>query len=89
MGTKYVPPQIKLRVVDSKGNSLSEIYKINLGDGIPFRSLTWNKKIQNILVCDGRGTKYKDIFESESLYSFNKHLITENNMRTRCVNLQF
>ena len=44
MGTKYVPPQIKLRVVDSKGNSLSEIYKINLGNGIPFRSLTWNKK---------------------------------------------
>ena len=43
-------------------------------------ALTWNKKIQNILVCDGRGTKYKDIFESESLYSFNKHLITENNM---------
>ena len=45
-------------------------------------ALTWNKKIQNILVCDGRGTKYKDIFESESLYSFNKHLITENNMRS-------
>ena len=43
-------------------------------------ALTWNKKIKNILVCDGRGTKYKDIFESESLYSFNKHLITENNM---------
>lgn len=43
-------------------------------------ALTWNKNIENILVCDGKGTKYKDIFESESLYSFNKHLITENNM---------
>ena len=43
-------------------------------------SLTWNKNIENILVCDGRGTKYKDIFESESLYYFDKHLKTENNM---------
>ena len=43
-------------------------------------ALTWNKNIKNILVCDGRGTKYKNIFESESLYSFDKHLITENNM---------
>jgi len=45
-------------------------------------SLTWNKNIKNILVCDGTGTKYKDSYERESLYSFNKelkHVTTEDN----------
>ena len=42
MGTKIVQPQVKLRLVDSKNKALSEIYKINLGNSIPFRSLSWN-----------------------------------------------
>ena len=45
-------------------------------------ALTWNKKIKNILVCDGTGTDYKDSYERESLYSFNKelkHVTTEDN----------
>ena len=42
MGTKLIPPQIKLRLVDSKDEPLSEVYKINLGNSIPFRSLSWN-----------------------------------------------
>lgn len=42
LGSEYVPPQIKLRLINSKGVALSEIYKINLGDGIPYRSLTWS-----------------------------------------------
>jgi len=45
-------------------------------------SLTWDKNIKNILVCDGTGTKYKNFYERESLYSFNKelkHVTTERN----------
>ena len=41
LGTVYVPPQIKVRIIDENGKNLTEIYKINLGNGIPFRSLTW------------------------------------------------
>lgn len=45
-------------------------------------ALTWNKNIKNILVCDGTGTKYKNSYERESLYCFNKelkHITTEDN----------
>lgn len=42
MGTKLIEPQVKLRLVDSNNKELSEIYKINLGNHIPFRSLSWN-----------------------------------------------
>ena len=44
MGTVYVPPQVKLRLVTKDGTKISEVYKINLGDGVPFRSLTWPRK---------------------------------------------
>ena len=39
-------------------------------------ALTWNKNIKNILVCDGTGSKYKEIIERESLFNFgNKNRI--------------
>tara|TARA_R100001530_G_C4317487_1_gene154765 strand:+ start:179 stop:1546 length:1368 start_codon:yes stop_codon:yes gene_type:complete len=44
-------------------------------------SLTWNKDLKNILVCDGTGASYKDDFERESFYTFNKdldHVVTFN-----------
>ena len=44
MGKVYVPPQVKMRVITKDGEKVSEIYKINLGDGIPFRTLTWPRK---------------------------------------------
>lgn len=43
-GTKLIKPEIKLRLIDSKNNKLSEIYKINLGNNIPFRYLSWDLK---------------------------------------------
>jgi len=45
-------------------------------------ALTWNKNIKNILVCDGRGTIFKDYFENESQYLYEnklKHISTEIN----------
>ena len=45
-------------------------------------ALTWDKKIKNILVCDGAGAKYGNGIENESLYFFNKkleHISTESN----------
>ena len=37
-------------------------------------SLTWNTNIKNILVTDSRGKIYKDDFERESYYRFDKQL---------------
>tara|TARA_B100000035_G_scaffold110211_2_gene93585 strand:+ start:5871 stop:7238 length:1368 start_codon:yes stop_codon:yes gene_type:complete len=37
-------------------------------------SLTWNKKIKNILIVDGRGKKIKDDFERESLFKYDGKL---------------
>lgn len=45
-------------------------------------AMTWNKKIKNILVCDGCGAKYGDSWERESLFFLNKnlqHITTESN----------
>jgi predicted NodU family carbamoyl transferase len=42
-------------------------------------ALTWNKNIKNILVCDGTGSKYKEIIERESLFNFGKRIRTESN----------
>jgi len=49
LGTKYVPPQVKIQIVDGDGNKISPVSTIPLGSGIPFRTLTfppqrnWNK----------------------------------------------
>ena len=42
-------------------------------------ALTWNKNIKNILICDGTGSKYKEIIERESLFNFGKRIKTESN----------
>ena len=41
MGSLYIPPQIKLVVVNKDNKELSIVEVINLGEGIPFRTLTW------------------------------------------------
>lgn len=42
MGSKYVHPEVQLQVFDTNTNkSVSEIQHINLGEGIPFRTLTY------------------------------------------------
>jgi carbamoyltransferase len=46
-------------------------------------SLTWNKNIKNILICDSRGKKIGNNYENESYYVFNNsvlnHIISEFN----------
>ena len=42
-------------------------------------ALTWNQNIKNILVCDGTGSKYKEIIERESLFNFGERIKTESN----------
>ena len=41
MGNLYVPPQINFKVCDLNNKDVSKIYTINLGNGVPFRSLTY------------------------------------------------
>jgi hypothetical protein len=41
LGNVYVPPQVKLILVNKDNKVLSDIHTINLGEGIPFRTLTW------------------------------------------------
>lgn len=40
----YVPPQVNIVFVDAEQKSISKVYTIKLGNGIPFRSLTWPRK---------------------------------------------
>jgi len=41
MGTIYVPPQVKMQVVDKNNRNIGKEMTLNLGEGIPFRTLTW------------------------------------------------
>lgn len=41
MGTIYVPPQVKISLVDNNNKELGSPQTINLGEGVPFRTLTW------------------------------------------------
>ena len=41
MGTLYVSPEVKIQVVDLNGKSVGKVQSIKVGDGIPFRTLTW------------------------------------------------
>lgn len=41
MGTEYVFPEVMIRVFNDKDSPISDTQHINLGEGIPFRSLTW------------------------------------------------
>ena len=45
LGTNYVKPHVNIRVC---GGS-NDVFKIQLGDGIPYRSLTWAKAGQNTM----------------------------------------
>lgn len=41
MGTIYIPPHVKLIIVNSSNKQLGDVQDIVLGTGIPFRTLTW------------------------------------------------
>ena len=44
MGRKYVNPQVKFQFCDGRGNKIGNVQVLDLGNGIPFRSLTFSKK---------------------------------------------
>lgn len=44
MGKKYVPPQVKIQFCSKNNVNLTGVHVITLGNGIPFRSLTWPRK---------------------------------------------
>ena len=44
MGTVYVPPQVRFHFADASGKKISKVYTVKLGEGIPFRSLTWSQQ---------------------------------------------
>ena len=41
MGTVYIPPHVKLVIVNKDNIKVGDIQQVNLGEGIPFRTLTW------------------------------------------------
>jgi len=41
MGTVYVPPQVKMVLTNKDNKDMGKPLIINLGEGIPFRTLTW------------------------------------------------
>ena len=41
LGTIYVPPQLRLMLVDKDNKQIGNLKTINLGEGIPFRTLSW------------------------------------------------
>lgn len=44
MGKTYVPPQVQFVFCESSGNHIGDTKVANLGNGIPFRTLTWPQK---------------------------------------------
>ena len=49
MGRDYVEPEVKFIMIDENGTPKSDVYRLNLGNGIPYRSLNlprdrdWNE----------------------------------------------
>ena len=41
LGKKYIPPQLKIKFCNKENIAVTNVQKINLGQGVPFRSLTW------------------------------------------------
>lgn len=41
LGSVYVPPQVRLMLVNKDNKQMESIKTVNLGEGIPFRTLTW------------------------------------------------
>ena len=44
MGRLYVPPQVKFQFCNNKGENIGNVQVLNLGNGIPFRTLNFSKK---------------------------------------------
>ena len=44
MGKDYIEPRVNFQFCDSNGNSKSKVNILTLGEGIPFRSLTFSRK---------------------------------------------
>jgi hypothetical protein len=44
LGRILVPPQVRLRFLDEKNRPLSSWLVVSLGEGIPYRSLSWSEK---------------------------------------------
>lgn len=44
LGSVYVKPNVKLLFRDAGGNMIGRVLTITIGEGIPFRSLTWPTK---------------------------------------------
>lgn len=44
LGSKLNPPEVKFRLVDANGKSLSKIYTVQVGTSIPYRSSTYLQK---------------------------------------------
>jgi hypothetical protein len=40
LGSLYIPPEVNIEIHDSNHNVISNVIKINLGEGLPYRSLT-------------------------------------------------
>jgi len=41
MGAVYVDPEVKIQIVDKDNKGISKVQSIKVGNGIPFRTLTW------------------------------------------------
>ena len=44
LGTELIPPIVKIKVCNDKNIAVSKIQQINIGNSIPFRTLTWTPK---------------------------------------------
>lgn len=44
MGSEYVPPQVKIVLINDKNEEVSKVQIVPLGEGTPFRTLTWSTK---------------------------------------------
>jgi len=43
-GKVYIPPKLQFTITDSQGKDLTDINEIQLGEGIPFRTLQWPRQ---------------------------------------------
>jgi len=44
MGKTYIEPQVQFQFCDQQGRNLGDVHVAKLGNGIPFRTLTWPQK---------------------------------------------
>ena len=44
LGKKYIKPRVQFKICDENNNDISSTYIINIGEGTPFRTLTWPKE---------------------------------------------